>query len=95
MPRYACPICGDPNGYPIWVDAEPPEGCPHDDAWHSGKPVSIKNVSECGYQRQKAEQRARWMKECPEAFDESGNMKPGMLGHVLVTAQPPDEPVIF
>lgn len=28
MPKYACPICHLPDRFPLWVDPEPPGGCP-------------------------------------------------------------------
>lgn len=95
MPKFPCPICGDPNAYPLWIDEKPPEGCPQDEAWHEGRPPQIKNVTECPYQMGKAKQRARWMKVCPEAFDENGKLKDGMLAYVLERAQPRDEPLII
>lgn len=95
MPRYECPICGDPSAYPLWVTKEPPEACPGDDSWHRGGPVTIKNVTECSYQMRKARQRAEWMKVCPEAFDESGNLiRPYGLAMVLEKL-PPDTVLII
>lgn len=83
MPRYACPVCGDPHAYLFWVDPEPPIGCPHDmDNWETTK--AIKNVSECAHQRAKAWQAAEFRKLVPDAFDEMGKMKPGQLGRVLI-----------
>lgn len=84
MPRYACPICGDPNGFPIWIDAEPPAGCPQDEAWHSGQAASIRNVTECSWQMQRAWQAAEFRKLAPDAFDETGKMKPGQLARCLL-----------
>lgn len=95
MPKFACPICHDPNGFPIWIDAEPPEGCPHDESWMEGRPLAIKSVAECPYQRGKAEQRARWMKLCPEAFDANGNLVEGGLVMVLEKLPPDGPPVII
>lgn len=83
MPRYPCPVCGDPGAYPLWVDKEPPAGCPHDEQWHSGGEASIKDVTQCAYSMNKARQRAEFRKAMPEAFDRCGNMKPGQLGYVL------------
>lgn len=91
MTRYACPICGDPNAYPLWIDEEPPRGCPNDEldsdgliCWHSGAP-RITNVTECAYQMTKARQAAEMRKRCPEAFDENGKMIPEMLCKALAS----------
>lgn len=82
MPKYPCPVCGDPSGFIFWVDPEPPSGCPHDmENWDS--PKAIKNVAECKYQRGKAWQAAEFRKLVPDAFDASGKMLPGQLGRVL------------
>src|SRR5882724_11983537 len=83
MPKYACPICGDPNGYPIWVTPEPPEGCPHDMQWHGGGRVSINSVTECQWQMGKAWQAAEFRRLVPDAFDQSGNVLPGQLARLL------------
>lgn len=83
MPRYACPVCGDPNAYLFWVDPEPPEGCPHEDHENWGTTRAIKNVSECAVQRKKSWQAAEFRKLVPDAFDETGKMKAGQLARVL------------
>lgn len=81
MPSYPCPICGDPSAFPIWIDEEPPIGCPNDESWHeTGRPAI---TTMCQQQRIKAEQRADWRKHNPECFDANGNMRPGKLAHVL------------
>lgn len=79
----ACPICGDPNAYPFWVTGGVPEGCPNDDVWHKGGPVTIKNVTECQWQMAKAWQAAEFRKLVPDAFDETGTIKPGRIVDVL------------
>ena len=84
MPRHACPICGDPSAYPLWVDREPPAGCPEDRAWHDGKPPTIRNVTECKLQLAKAWQAAEFRKLVPDAFDAMGNMLPKQLARVLL-----------
>lgn len=83
MARYPCPICGDPSAYPLWIDKEPPVGCPHDETWHAGHAPSITDVTQCSYAMTKARQRAEWRKALPDAFDENGNMKDGRLADVL------------
>jgi hypothetical protein len=83
MPKYACPICGDPHGFPIWIDKEPPIGCPKDMSWHDGSTPLVKNVTECEWQMKKAWQAAEFRKLVPHAFDENGNMLDGQLGRVL------------
>lgn len=88
MARFACPICGDPNAYPLWVDEKPPEGCPQDEAWHEGRPPQIRNVTECAYQMGKARQQAEWRKQFPDQFDENGKIKPGGLVHILTHLPP-------
>ena len=104
MPRYPCPICGDPYGYTLWIDKEPPTACPHavteedirkgPDATAAAE-ARVKCVTDCRYQMRKAAQKARWLKLAPECFDENGTVKPGMLATVLLKAQPPDEPLII
>lgn len=81
-----CPICGDPGPYVLWIDDEPPSECAY-------TPGAL-NVTECSYQMGKAAQRARWMKALPDAFDESGKLKPGRLADVLAT-MPPGEGLII
>lgn len=94
-----CPICGDPNGFPLgWYDKEPPEGCPHDDAWLMRRErPTIRNVSECAYQLKKAWQAAEFRKLVPDAFDETGQMKPGQLARVLVAfgEKHPQKPLVI
>jgi len=84
-----CPVCGDPNAFPFgWYDKEPPQGCPHDDAWMmKGQRPMIKNVTECKFQMAKAWQAAEFRKLVPDAFDETGRMKPGKLAAVLLAFQ--------
>ena len=81
MPRFACPVCGDPNAYPIWIDTCPPLGCPDDQAWQEGRPREINSI--CERQLARARQAADWRKRCPEAFDEYGNIKEGGLAMVF------------
>lgn len=97
MASFACPICGDPKGYPFWLDAEPPLGCPHDLQWHGGGAISIRSVVECSYQRAKAWQAAEFRKLVPDAFDSAGNILEGQIGRVLLAfskAHPRKELVI-
>ena len=72
----ACPICGDPRAYPLWVDAESPTVCPHD--------ASVTSVSECGYQRKRAWQAAELRRLAPECFDGNGNALPGRIYEALL-----------
>jgi hypothetical protein len=97
MPRYACPICKDPNGYPFWVTPEPPEGCPYDDEWHGGGRVTIKNVTECRWQMDKAWQAAEFRKLVPDAFDANGKMLPDQLARVLTEfgKKHPNKPLVI
>lgn len=77
MPKFACPICGDPNAFPIWIDDRPPLGCPHDEAWMEGAAPKVRSVTDCAYQRQKAWQAREFRRLGPECFDDRGNLKPG------------------
>ena len=81
--KHSCPVCGDPNAFPIWIDKEPPAGCPQDWSWHDGSPREIDAVTECKYQMGKAWQQAEFRKLVPDAFDEMGKMKPGRIAEVL------------
>ena len=82
MPKHACPICGDPNVFALWVGPEPPAGCSQDtENW--GTVRAVKNVTECQYQMKKAKQAAEFRKLVPDAFDDTGKMKPGQLARVL------------
>lgn len=84
MTRCACPVCGDPNGFPLWIDAEPPGFCPQDEQFAETGVRSVFNVTDCSHAMGKARQRAEWRKALPEAFDENGNMRDGMLAKVLL-----------
>lgn len=95
--KHPCPICGDPNAYPLWVDPVPPAGCPEDRAWHKGGPISIKNVGECRYQRGKAWQEAEFRKLSPASFDSLGNRLPGRFPEILraFAAAHPEKAIIL
>lgn len=90
-----CPICGDGQPYALWVDRDPPPGCPDDKSAMRGGPRTINNITECSYQMAKALQRAHWRKTCPEAFDGNGNILPDMLGYVLERSMRPGETLII
>lgn len=49
----------------------------------NGGSRTIRNISECKYQRGKAWQAAEFRKLLPGAFDENGTMKEGRLADVL------------
>jgi len=75
--QYAagCPICGDPEAFPIWVDAwGPPWGCPNDLERKDGI---------CPEQIERARREAAWRRDYPEAFDGNGVILPGGLVHIL------------
>ncbi len=74
MPRYACPVCGDPNAYPLWIDAVPPSGCSEGD--------HVRSVTECRFQMRKAKGEALRRKMVPDAFDANGVILPGQIGRV-------------
>lgn len=97
MPKFSCPVCGDPNAYPMWLDPEPPEGCPFDEDWMEGRAPSIRSVDQCAFQMKRARQRAEWRKVAPDCFDADGNMPPGKLCEVLErwTAAGHKEPVVL
>lgn len=78
-----CPVCGDPNAFPLWVGAAAPEGCAHDESWMRYRPRRINSVAECWYQRAKAWQAAEFRKLVPDAFDANGNMKDDELARVV------------
>ncbi|GJE77193.1 hypothetical protein [Methylorubrum suomiense] len=83
LPKPPCPICGDPNAYPLWVDRARPEACAADKSWHDGGPITIQTVLECPLQMSKARQSAEFRKLVPDAFDANGKMLPGQLARVL------------
>lgn len=84
MPRYPCPVCGDPSAFPLWADDEPPAGCPADDEWlMHGRAPAIRSVTECGWQLGKAWQAREFRRLVPDAFDDNGLMKAGQLARVL------------
>lgn len=91
----ACPICGDPAPFCLWIDEEPPPGCINDRQAMKTGIRTINNVTECSYQMRKAEQRAHWRKAMPEAFDQNGNILPGMIGHVLERCMRPGEALVI
>lgn len=93
MTRLACPICGDPSTYALWIDSEPPGGCPYDDAWQRGEPRTIATVSDCAYQMGKARQRAEWLKRFPQAFDARGRLT--YEGRAMIAAACPGEEVVL
>ncbi|BAU91216.1 hypothetical protein MPPM_2611 [Methylorubrum populi] len=83
-PKPPCPICGDPNAYPLWADQAQPEACAADAAsWHGGGPVTFRTVTECPLQMNRARQAAAFRKLVPDAFDTNGKMLPGQLARVL------------
>lgn len=84
--KFSCPICGDPNAYPLWIDDEPPLGCPEDMSWQNGGAPEIKDL--CSYQKKKAAGEALRRKMAPHCFDENGNMKPGMAAEAFLLSQP-------
>lgn len=83
----ACPLCGDPNAYCLWVDDAAPEGCaqPFD---AKGRIIEVKTVADCHFAMSKAKQQAEFRRMCPEAYDERGNIKPG--GMLLVLEKLPN-----
>lgn len=83
MPSYPCPICGDPRAYRMWIDDEPPTGCPIEPDLKPGRGL-------CGFQMRDAERAALWRRSAPECFDAMGNMLPGMLGVVLSKLNQPE-----
>jgi len=92
MPRYPCPICGDPNAFPLWIDSEPPATCANDPAWPRRSLHSI-----CSVQIQRAKQAAELRRITPDAFDDNGTMIPGQSGrawHNWINANP-DKPVLI
>ena len=81
-----CPICGDPNAFPLWIDDADPPMCPVDPAWERDGPEAmreVRSVAECPKQMGKARQRAEWMKVAPDCFGADGALLDGKLGEVL------------
>lgn len=90
-----CPICGDGARHALWIDPEPPPGCPDDDSAMRGGPHTIRSVTECPYMMAKARQRTHWRKTCPEAFDSNGNILPGQPAYVLERCMRPGEELVL
>jgi len=63
-----CPVCG--KHAPIWLGA-PPDGCLAGEA------------GLCVPERQDAARAALWRRLCPDAFDATGAILPGVLGDVI------------
>jgi len=76
MPRYACPVCGDPNAYPMWLYTDPPKGCPSEPGLRKGRGI-------CSAKLADAKRAAFWRKIAPEYFDARGNILPDGLSKVL------------
>ena len=83
MSRHPCPVCGDPNAFPLWIDDEPPDGCPGDEEWLATGRRSVNTVAECRIQRVRAWQAAEMRRLAPQCFDDSGNMRPGSLAEAM------------
>jgi hypothetical protein len=71
----ACPICRDPNAFPLWLGADPPPTCPDDPAWPRRSLNSI-----CPRQIAKRRQAAELRRLTPDAFDANGTLIPGRSG---------------
>jgi len=86
MPRHACPVCGDPNAFPIWIEDIPPPTCPNDPAWPRR---SVEGI--CQHQLRKAEQATALRRITPDAFDANGTLIPSESGRAwrnYLTANP-------
>jgi len=79
----ACPLCGDPSAYALWVDDRAPEGCGQSFD-KNGRPIEVKTVADCHFAMAKAAQQALMRRLKPECFDETGAMLPGRLAEVLL-----------
>jgi len=79
----ACPLCGDPGIYALWVGDEPPVGCgqPFD---AKGREIEVRTAADCHYAMGKAAQQALMRKLKPDCFDDAGAIKPGRLAEVLL-----------
>lgn len=79
----ACPLCGDPGMYSLWVGDTPPTGCgqPFD---AKGRKIEVRTAADCHYAMGKASQQALMRKLKPDCFDAAGTMKPGRLAEVLL-----------
>lgn len=78
-----CPICGDPNAFPIWIDVEPPGGCPNDESWMEGRAPAIRDITQCRMQMDRARNAAERRRLAPHCFDAAGNPLPGMANEAL------------
>ena len=83
----ACPLCGDPGIYTLWVSDDPPSGCgqPFDE---KGRRIEVRSVADCHFAMKKAAQQALMRKLKPECYDEAGNLKQGRLAEVLLVLPP-------
>lgn len=79
LQRPPCPICRDPNAFPLWIDEEPPPTCPNDPAWPRR---SVQGI--CQHQLRKAKQAAELRRLTPDAFDNNGTMIPSESGRAWV-----------
>lgn len=76
MPPFACPVCRDPNAYPLWLDSIPPAGCPNEPGLMPGYGI-------CAIKLADAKEAAMWRRVAPECFDDRGNMLPDSFDQVM------------
>lgn len=70
MSAINCPVCG--YEFPIWLDVAPVSCC-HEEG----------RMSPCQWALDRARGEAVRRKVCPDAFDASGCILPGMIGQVI------------
>ena len=83
MPKYPCPVCGDPNAFPIWLDANPPDRGPEDYTHDKG----VTRAGDCTIHRTRAVAESIRRRCAPDCFDEAGALLPGKLAAVFTRTE--------
>lgn len=79
MPKYPCPVCGDPNAYPMWLDKDPPDRCPEDYLRDEG----VTSALRCKVQQSRALSESIRRRCAPDCFDDKGAILPGKLSEII------------
>jgi hypothetical protein len=77
--KHRCPICGDPNQYPIWLDQDPPDRCPTD--LPDGD--AVRDALHCPIQTTRARAESIRRRCAPDCFNEAGDILAGKLAEVI------------
>ena len=83
MPKFPCPVCGDPNGFLFWIDKEPPDRCPEDYTHDQG----ITDAQHCPMQQKRALSETIRRRCAPDCFDDAGRILPGTIGEALTRTE--------